>query len=465
MNRPDRRRPRAIYVRKQGWTADAHLEYRTVRDRALWHAVSSGAGVRLITLLLGVLTISVSVRSLESSSFGMVATLGTVLGLTGFADLGIGAGLMTRLAQVSGKNNQASMKPLISSALVSLGALGGLVAAIGSASTLILPWRVLLGSTGLPNAVITTSVVIFAISVGLAIPAGIGHRILLGIQKGTVANSWSLVASMAQFGAVLAAAWADAPVWAFVIATISTPVLVSCVESVWVLNRASHLRPGLDHISQDMVRHLLRVGGLFFALNLAVAVAYQTDMLIVSSVLGASSAAVFVIGLRMFGAVTGIFTLALQQLWPAFAEALSRGDIEWTRRRFTQVLAISTISIAGMSGLLVGIGQPLARIWVGNNLVPPLGLLIAFAAWTVYAHVMGQCSTLLNAAGVVGPQIAMSTAMVLLNLPLSIVLTKQIGLMGPLIGSLASHMICFGVPMGFLVRNVLHNGIRTARGT
>jgi O-antigen/teichoic acid export membrane protein len=410
--------------------------------------------------LVELVTVAVAVRSLGDTAFGMVATLGTMIGLTGFADLGLGLGLMTRLAQSLGEDEQAALKPLVSSALASLSALGAFVAVIGSASIAFLNWDVLLGSPDLPDASINASVVIFAISIGLAIPASIGQRVLLGTQQGTVANVWSLGASIAQFGAVIAAAWSDAPVWAFVVATISTPVLVACVQSVWVFSRASNLRPERSHVSREVVRHLMRLSGLFFALNLAVALAFQSDTLVTSAVLGASSAAVFAIGLRMFGAASGLFGTLLQQFWPALAEALANGDLEWTRRRFKQVLTISTASIAALAGLLVVLGQPLARIWVGESLVPPLGLLVAFAAWTVYAHVMTQCSTLLNAAGVVGPQVAMATAMACVNVPLSILLTKQIGLARPLVGSLVSHMLCAGVPAIFLVRRVLRHGIR-----
>jgi O-antigen/teichoic acid export membrane protein len=436
------------------------LEHRKQRDRALWHSISSGAGVRVVTTVLTLLTVSVSVRSLGATAFGVVATLGTMIGLTGFADLGLGLGLMTRLAQSLGEDDQAALKPLVSSALASLAALGALVAILGSASIFVLPWDVLLGSPPLPNAEINASVVIFAISVGLAIPASIGQRVLLGTQQGAVANTWSLAMSMAQFGAVIAVAWHGAPVWAFVAATISIPVLVACVESVWVLMRASHLRPGRRHVSRNVTMHLMQLSGLFFALNFAVAVAFQSDALITSAVLGASSAAVFAIGLRMFGAASGLFGASLQQFWPSLAEALARGDLEWTRHRFKQVLAISTVSLAAVCGLLVAIGQPVARIWVGESLTPPLGLLLAFAAWTVYYHVLGQCGTLLNAAGVVGPQVAMATVMTCVNLPLSIVLTRQIGLAGPLVGSLVSHMLCAGVPTAFLARRVLRHGIR-----
>jgi len=95
-----------------GPTEDGVLERRGQRDRALWHSISSGAGVRVVTLVLTLLTVAVSVRSLGHTAFGVVATLGTMIGLTGFADLGLGLGLMTRLAQSLGQDDDSALNPL-----------------------------------------------------------------------------------------------------------------------------------------------------------------------------------------------------------------------------------------------------------------------------------------------------------------------------------------------------------------
>jgi O-antigen/teichoic acid export membrane protein len=443
----------------------AHSAARQRRDRAFRRSVTSGAGVRVLTVAFALLSVSISVRSLGDSAFGAVATLGTVVGMAGFADLGLGLGLMTRLAQSHGEDDGALAKPLVSSAMVMLLPLGLLVALIGTASSALLPWDRLLGSPGIPSGQVTASVIIFSVSVGVAIPASIGQRVLLGTQQGARANFWALLSSTAQLVAVVAAATLHAPAPGFVVATISVPVAVECVQSVRVLRRHDHLTPARAQASRQMAGQLMRVGGLFLALNVVVAVAYQSDTLIVSTVLGATSAAVFAVGLRMFGTLTSFYGTSLQQFWPALAEALARGDLEWVRRRFKQVLVLSTATLALLSALLVLLGQPLARLWVGPSLVPSLGLLAAFAAWAVYSHAMSQCSILLNAARVVGPQVAAATAMACLNVPTSILLTRHIGLAGPLVGSLVAHVVCSGVPTVVLVRRVLRHGIRTGVST
>jgi O-antigen/teichoic acid export membrane protein len=112
--------------------------------------------------------------------------------------------------------------------------------------------------------------------------------------------------------------------------------------------------------------------------------------------------------------------------------------------------------------LLIVLGRPLARVWVGAQLLPSVGLLAAFAVWTVYSLAMTQVSFLLNAAQVVGPQVIMALSMTAANLGLSLYLTRHVGITGPLIGSLAAHIVFSGVPAVMLAVRVLRRPSSTA---
>lgn len=430
------------------------------RDSGLRRAGVVGAVVRLVNVGLALITVSVAVDALGTVLFGVAATLATITGLVGFADLGIGQGLLTKLAHAHGRDDLAEMRALVSSAWTTLLALGVAVAGVGVLLTVALPWTELLGAPADEAGQVRLAVLVFFLATGAAIPFGIGQRVLVGLQRGAEVSVWLLVTSVAVLVGVCGAGAADAQLWVFVLVTVGGPVLVALMQTLVVLGRTHvHLRPSLRLVTRAKVRELLSVGGLFLALSIAVAVAYQTDALVVSAVLGAASAAVFAVTLRLFTVVTGLFGGLTQQLWPALAEALARNDLAWVRSRFRGVLLLTTGIAAALSLGLVILGRPFIRWWVGDALVPSVGLLVAFALWTTYSLAMTQCSYLLNAASVVGPQIVMATAMAVVNVPLSIMLTRSIGLPGPLYGSLISHLLCAGIPAVVLVRRVLRHGV------
>ena len=143
------------------------------------------------------------------------------------------------------------------------------------------------------------------------------------------------------------------------------------------------------------------------------------------------------------------------------AEGLSQDDLDGLMRQaqFSHQVADSTYSLRvdDRRGclFLVIFGQPLARVWVGEDLVPPMSLLVVMGLWTFYGMVMNQCSFLMNAAQVVRPQVFMATSMAVCNIVLSIFLTREFGLIGPVVGSLVSHALCAGVPTVIIVRRLL----------
>jgi O-antigen/teichoic acid export membrane protein len=418
--------------------------------------MASSVLVKLMTVGFGAASIAISVRALGDMQFGVLATLSTLTGLMAFADFGIGSGLMTQLAIAEGHGDELRARMMVSAAFSGMLVLGSVVVVLGQLAAVMLPWNQILGAPGIDAGELRIAVAVFFVFAGLAIPAGIGQRTLFGLQRGLAANCWLLAGATASLAGVCVAAVTHSPMWCFVLTSMGLPVLMAAIQSAWVLfGSHARLRPSRTLATRASLRSLAGVSGLFLVLNVAVAIAYQADLVIVASTLGASSAAIFAVGLRMFGLVSGTLGGASQQMWTAMAEALARGDVTWVRSRFLRIilgtLAISVPSVI----LLVVLGRPLARMWVGPDLIPPLGLLAAFALWTVYSLAMTQICFLLNAAQIVGSQVVMALSNSIANLVLSLYLTRHVGITGPLVGSLIAHVVFNGVPAVILTVRLL----------
>src|SRR5262249_34293422 len=126
------------------------------------------------------------------------------------------------------------------------------------------------------------------------------------------------------------------------VAAYSLPAsIVYAVETAVALRALpSGLRPQLRRATRPDVRELTRAGAPFFALSLVLAVAYQTDTIIVSSILGAAVAAQFNVVARLFGVVGNLAQTSLMQLWSAFSEALHGGDVAWTKHMLVRTTAL-----------------------------------------------------------------------------------------------------------------------------
>ena len=122
--------------------------------------------------------------------------------------------------------------------------------------------------------------------------------------------------------------------------------------------------------------------------------------------------------------------LLLTPLWPAYGEALRRGDLKWIRRHLRTSLWLTCGGMVGLGGLLWWRGEALLALWLGPraglsaNLV--LGMCAAFAlrAWV-------DCrSVVLNAAGYLRAPMYFWGAQAVLNLAFSVILVRTAGIMG-----------------------------------
>ena len=84
--------------------------------------------------------------------------------------------------------------------------------------------------------------------------------------------------------------------------------------------------------------------------------------------------------------------------------------------------------------------------------MPPLGLFVVLGVWTVYLTMIVQYSYLLMVAQKIWLLAVLGLVVGGVNLLVSILLTREIGLVGPVIGNLVSAASIQLVPMIVLTR-------------
>ena len=107
-------------------------------------------------------------------------------------------------------------------------------------------------------------------------------------------------------------------------------------------------------------------------LQIVIAVAYSSDNLVISQILGSSKVAEFAVPAQMFGLINTVLSMALSPLWPAYGEAFARGDHDWVKRTFYRSLALAIGVAAVASSLLVIAGPWLLKLWVGMDNKPTI---------------------------------------------------------------------------------------------
>lgn len=426
------------------------------RDRAVVHAAGAAVVSRLVMAVTTILTLAIAARSLSQPEVGVVVVLTTLAVFLGFGDFGLGTLLMTRLPAVHARGDEAGSRALVGTTFSTLTGSAVAFLAAGAVGAYALPWPELLGAEELSESTLRLAVLIIVACGSASIPAGIGARILAAMQSGYVVHLWNAASGLVALLLVVGLSVSDAPFWLYVLAIAGTPTLLAALQTAWVFwRRFPHLRPASLSVSLSSALELVRSGGLFAIMSVCTVVSYYIDSLVVSSILGASEAAVFSLAARMFVLVGGTLSIASQQMWPALADAIARGHIDWARSRYRRTLVVST-SINTLGCLfLVALGQQLSAIWVGEALEPPMSLLIALGLYTVVSTTVTQSVYVLAAVEKVKEIALLGVVMTVVNVALSILLTREIGIEGPILGSLAALLLVMVGPAIVLTRREL----------
>jgi O-antigen/teichoic acid export membrane protein len=416
---------------------------------AVTRGASTALGARGVALLTGFVAVPLTVGHLGAERYGAWVTIASTISWLSIADLGLGNGLMSALSEAYGKRDIELAQRHVATAFWLL---AGIAAACGLLFAAISPhldWAALLNvHSDVARAEVAQAA---ALAVGfflLALPLGVIDRVYAAWQEGAVANLWSAAASLAALLALVVATRTSGGMALLVLAYAGGRFLVQAASGGWLFRRHHpELRPAPAAFERASMRRLANTGGLFFVIQIAALILFNTDNIIIARVLGPEQVTPYSVTWSLFALPSLAFSLAFPYLWPAYSEAFARKDSAWIRRTFRKSVFVSLAIGFAIAVPLVAFGRPLIEIWAGKAAVPPFSLLIWMGLWSLVYAGMAPVACVLNAAGHLKSQAISASLSTLVNVGLSIVWARQYGIAGVIAATVASYLLIAAVPI------------------
>ncbi len=440
-------------VRRQEF--DTSTEEGRSRERYRRAALTSIASVVAfgIAMLTQVVSVALAIGYLGDDRFGAWVVISSMASLLIFADLGLGNGLMNAVANAHGRADQGDAARSVSSAFFML---TGVALLIGVGFLLIsqfVAWPDVFNvSSATARAEVGPAVVVFVVCFVVNLPLAVVDRTQRGYQDGHITGWWTALGNLLALAAVLVVIGLRLGLPWLVLATMATPSIARLANGYVLFGRRSPwLRPRWRRANLGTARALAKIGGLFLALQVAIAVGYSSDNIVVARTLGAAAVPELAVPAKLFIFIPTVLSFVLLPLWPAYREALSRGDVAWAKRALGRSIATTAAATGGIAVLLVLIGRPLVSAWTGGAVEPSYVLLVGLALWTVMGGIGNGLAMFLNGAGVVRPQVVIALSTALVNIALSVWLARNIGVAGVVWGTVLSYFFLTAIPYAFLV--------------
>ncbi len=413
-------------------------------------ALTSAAAVlgRGVGLLAALISVPLTIRYLGTERYGIWMTISSIVALLGFADLGLGNALMNAISASHGRDDRDFARKCVSSAFFLLAGLAIVLALVFGLCYWSIPWdRVFNVSPEVGRQEAGPAMAVFFGCFLVSLPLGIVPRIQMGYQQGFVNAVWQAVGSVLALICLLVAIWLRGSLPLLVLALAGAPLLATALNGATLFGREMPwLVPNWFAISWRAVGQIGQTGLMFLILQVCVALLSSVDNIIVAQVLGQDAVAQLAVPARLFSVAGAVAMIALMPLWPAYGEAIARGDLAWVKRTVIR----STICAAGVSLAitlpLTVLGRPIVQAWVGPEIEPSRSLLLALGCWTVLSTVGSSLAMLLNAANVVMFQSVCALGVGITATVLKTRIASTVGLDGMVWATCAVYLVLSLIP-------------------
>lgn len=427
------------------------------RYRRVGLTAGSTALARAISVASTLAIVPLALHHLGRDVYGLWLAITSVTVLSGIADLGLGNGLVNAIASAAARKDEREMRRQVASAGLVLLAIaltlgGAFAAAYGSVD-----WAALF-NVSTPAAVgeAGPAVAVFVACLLALLPLTIVQRVQLGLQEAYVAGLWTAAGALAGFVGVVVAILAGAELRWIVLAQCGAPAVAALANGLALfLGSKRWLWPRRGDFALTAARALARAGGFFFVIQIAIAVAYESDALIVARILGTRAVPSYSVPMKLFAFAPMALGLVLAPLWPAYRDAAVRGDMPWIRSTLRRSLLLGVaVNLPAALALLLA-GRWIVHVWVGDSVTPSTLLLAALTCWALLNAVGGPLAMLLNGLDAIGFQAACATAMMIANLGISIALTQALGVSGVVWGTVIAQLVFIFAPSAIAVPRLL----------
>lgn len=429
------------------------------RARRIVLSLVASYGARGIGILTGLVTVPLTLKYLGAERYGIWMTLSSFFMLLSFADLGLGGGLLNHISEANGKDDRLQAAKAVSSAFFILSAIG---LVIGLVSTLVIPWlgvgSLFKMSAATAGAELRAATLCVGLILAVNVPLGIVDRVRAGYQEGYVTSVFQIGGNLAAFVCLLTVIHFGGSLAWLVLALTAPPALAVMANGARLFaTDKPYVRPRWKMFDRTVAISILRVGVMFLALQVAMSLAYASDNLVILRCAGPEAVTGYSVPMRLFSTITMLANLATAPLWPAFGEAIARGDFEWVRRTLKFCLVTTALLTGGASLILVVLGKWLVHLWVGSKVEVDYPLLASMGVLTVVLSCGGVVAMWLNAASALRFQVVVATVFGVAALGLKILFVKWYGLPGIAWGTCLAYLIFAGTPYILFVPKLMRD--------
>lgn len=391
------------------------------------------------SVVVALVTVPLLTDGLGTSAYGVWVLVGSTVLYLELLEFGFGATTIQYVASAKARGDEDEVRTAITTSFWLLAVPGAAALLLSLVLVVVFPMVFDVGP-GLESAT-RVLLLLLAVDLALSIPCDVFGGALIAHQRLDLLN-WTLVSVT-----VLQACG-----WAIVLATGGglvglgiVTVSLSLVAHLWRWLLVRRMVPGLSLNPRRAARRLVRpYAGSSFWYSLgefSEVVIARMDTIVVGIVVGVPAAGVYGVGQKLALLASKLTSPALATFFPHAAHLSARGDEDGLRSTTIAATRIATVVALPLALVLAAFAAPAIEVWVGPEFAEAAEVVVYLSLATAVASLGSAGQLVLYGTGAVKGVGLVSAAEAVLNLVLSVVLARRMGLSGVALATLITAVL------------------------
>jgi O-antigen/teichoic acid export membrane protein len=390
----------------------------------------------VINIVTGIFLLPFTIAHLGKELYGLWMIVASMAAYFQLVDLGFGHSLVRHISEADAQRDRQRINELASTFVVIFSGLGlAVLAASAVVAFLVLPRYPNISAEQL--AIAQPVMLILATRIAIALPMSVFGAVATSRQAFTRNGLTAIAVTLLQTAATVIVLSSGFGLVELVASTTAIALGSYFIygQTAYRVCPTLHIRP-LRGFRRERFGELASFGIYVFLINIAVQVGFNLDHLVVGAWLGASAVAVYAVSFRLADYQRQLCNQFNGLLFPVLVRFGATRDTVSLRETVTESTRLAFALVAGVTVVLLLVGDSLIAAWVGTGFEDGVWPLYALAVAGIVLVSQQPLGSLLMGTGHNRLVAAACIVESLANLGLSILLIQRFGLFGVALGTM-----------------------------
>jgi len=394
------------------------------------------------SIAVSLVSVPLTINYVSPPQYGIWLTLSSLVGWFSFFDIGFGNGLRNRFAEAKAKGEDELARIYVSTTYAVLTIISLIVLLLFAFVNPFLDWpKILNTDSSMAQELSLLAMIVFGYFC-LDFVLQLIVIILNADQKPAKASFFGFLAGFLSLVIIFILTKVTSGNLVYLgISFVGTQLIVLLSASIYFFNsKYKKYAPSRKYVKFRYAKNLMNLGIKFFVIQIAFILVYQTTVIIIAQLFKPEAVVPYNIAFKYFSVIPMVFNIIMTPFWSAYTEAYVKEDFDWIRKSMKHLQRI-WIGFLLLGSVMLACSNIVYRLWVGPLVVVPFYLSATIFGYIIINAWCTIFSVFLNGVGKVKLQLYSGIIGALLNVPLAIMLGKQIGITGVVMSTLILAVI------------------------